>query len=151
MTTSTHIKRRLATLAVIGGVAATLAPLAQAQAGYGRDRVADSVDAARAAQQRASSDLSPQQGYGIHRVADSVDTARAASARDITSSYRLFRSLESQAAPAVEQPKPRIDANGFDWGDFTLGAGTGIGLMLLLGGLGAGLLMRRSREQVKTA
>ena len=45
MTTSTHSTRRLATLAVIAGLAATLAPLANA--GYPRDFVADSVDTAR--------------------------------------------------------------------------------------------------------
>ena len=205
MIRSTYTKR-LATLAVVAGAMTILVPVAQA--GYRNDRVADSVDAARAAQQQSES-LPLQSGYGVNRIADSVDAARAAAQRPTssyglfraiesrvadsvetariaqgrteaqllsqagyganrvsdsveaaraaqprpTSSFGLFRWLESQAVPTVERPlspQSTIESGGFDWRDFGLGAGMGIGLMLLLGGLGAGV-MRRGRGQVRTA
>jgi hypothetical protein len=170
MTRSTHI-RRLATLAVIAGAMTVLAPVAQAepildvreratqdltpsQLGYGVDRVSDSVEAARAARR---TELSFQSGYGVNRIADSVDAARVAQQRDVSgltdlaSSYRLFRSFESMAAPTVESQLKRrrpIDGGGFDWREFGIGAATGVALMLLLGALDARLVTRR---QVRTA
>jgi hypothetical protein len=170
MTRSTHI-RRLATLAVIAGAMTVLAPVAQAepildvreratqdltpsQLGYGVDRVSDSVEAARAARR---TELSFQSGYGVNRIADSVDAARVAQQRDVSgltdlaSSYRLFRSFESMAAPTVESQLKRrrpIDGGGFDWREFVIGAATGVALMLLLGALDARLVTRR---QVRTA
>jgi hypothetical protein len=168
MNRSTHI-RRLATLAVIAGTVTVLVPVAQA--GYGPNRIADSVDTARAAQQRGGSDLSSQQGYGINRVADSVDTALAAQARGGSGQSSMpdlvdravvahQQEIASQSSPpdvlertAAAGPgqyyfEPTTTGSGFDWGDFGLGTGVGIGLMLLLGGLGAGLVTRR---QVRTA
>ena len=177
MIRSTYTKR-LATLAVIAGAMTIIVPVAHAASDP--NRVADSVDAARAATQRptssyglfraiesrvsdsvetaqiaqrkAEAELLSQAGYGVNRVADSVETARAAQPRP-TSSFGLFHWLESQAVPAVERPlspQPTIESGGFDWRDFGLGAGTGVGLMLLLGGLGAGVA-RRTRGHVRTA
>jgi hypothetical protein len=165
MNRSTHI-RRLAILAVVAGAMTVLVPVAQA--GYDPNRVADSVDTARAAQQGGSLDLSSQQGYGIYRVADSVDTARAAQASgvssmpDVVDRAVVAHNLEiaSQSSPpdvlertAAAGPgqyffQPTTSESGFDWGDFGLGTGLGIGLMLLLGGLGVGVMTRR---QVRTA
>src|SRR5262245_28357376 len=103
MTCSINIRLRVVALSVVVGSLALLAPLANAgydrnrvadsvdtartgvirtpviQAGYGRHRVADSVDAARASRPRARRrHVMTQQGYGRDRVADSVDQARRA-------------------------------------------------------------------------
>jgi hypothetical protein len=151
--------RRFATLAAIAVAMTVLVPVAQAD--YGRDRVADSVDTARAAQQRTQSELSVQSGYGRDRVADSVDTARAAQQRDadtallarlrdLTPAYGMFVAGKSLTESAVEPSQPKSDTGGFDWHVFSLGAGTGVALMLLLGAFGAGVT-RRAREPVRTA
>jgi hypothetical protein len=59
-----------------------------------------------------------------------------------------------ERALAVRSATPTqvAGADGFDWGDFGVGAGAGIGGALMLLGLGAGVLaIRRSDERVTTA
>lgn len=75
MALSKNIKRRVATVLLIGGVSAILA--APSQAGYDSNRTADSVDTARGIPEESNRPQVTQAGYGNHRIADSVDRARS--------------------------------------------------------------------------
>ena len=59
------------------------------------------------------------------------------------SCYAMF---PSPAAPTQAVPSP-----GFQWGDAGIGAGFAIGVVLLLGGVGAGLLISRRNGRHQTA
>jgi hypothetical protein len=122
--------RRLATLAAIAAAMTVLVPAAQAD--FGRDRVADSVDTARAAQPR------------------DAHSALLARLRDLTPAYGMFVAGRSLTEPAGEPSQAKSDTGGFDWREFSLGAGTGVALMLLLGAVAAGVT-RRAHEPVRTA
>jgi hypothetical protein len=144
----THTKR-VATLAVIAGAVAAVVPVAQAGSGFNGSP--DAVDRAVAAHQA-------QVGSTFNGSPDAIDRAVAVRQAQIESNFnaspdaidRALRSDGLAAAGAIEYPAATTKS-GFDWSDFGIGAGAGIGVMLLLGGLGAGLLTRRGREQVRTA
>ena len=158
MTRSTHIKRFTA-LVVVAGALTVLAPVAQAepilsitertapkttqwQSGYGVDRVSDSVEAARAAQLR---DATP--------MPDVVDRAVVAHQQEIALPSFPPDVIERTAAsgPGQYYFQPS-ESPGFDWSDFGMGLGAGVGLMLVLGGLAIGVAFsRRSHGEVVSA
>ena len=73
-------------------------------------------------------------------------TIGACSQRDRDAAcYAMFRPAESVSTQVVR-------STGFQWGDAGIGAGFTLGALLLIGGVGAGLLIsRKSRRRVAPA
>lgn len=88
--------------------------------------------------------LSPQQFKGLfqagaNRMAPQAFAALVARSEALNRQSRLDRT--SQPTKVVEQPTG--SGNGFDWGDFGIGAAAMLGLVLLSGGLLAGAYFGR--------
>jgi hypothetical protein len=157
MTTSIHTMRRLVTLAAIAGAMSTFAPIAN---GSDIVRSPDAIDRAVKAQQAeiyANVDAREHPVLSAPRTStpspDVVERAVRAHQEQLASDLSSMPDVVERTAAAgsaqyLSQPTP---SSGFDWSDFGIGAGVGVGFMLTLGALGAGLLTRRSRENVKTA
>ena len=62
------------------------------------------------------------------------------------SCYAMFKPAETSSTPVS-------DSTGFQWGDAGIGAGFALGIVLLVGGAGAGLLIsrRNGRQQAARA
>ena len=63
-----------------------------------------------------------------------------------SSCYAMFKPAEASSTPVS-------DSTGFQWGDAGIGAGFALGIVLLVGGAGAGLLIsrRNGRQQAARA
>jgi len=148
---------RLARLALIAGAVMVLVPVAQADSGSVRSP--DAIDRALAAQQaeRAAAldarerALLTRPGLASIGTPDAFERAlRAHEESAIQSLTSMPDVLERTAAagPAQYLP-PTTTASGFDWSDFGIGASVGIGFMLVIVGLGAGVLaVRNGRVRV---
>ena len=172
---------RLARLALIAGATLALAPVAQADSGFVRnpdaiDRALVAQQAERAAaldareramQTRIASDSIPMLDARERalltrpRLAsigpetpDAFERAlRAHEESAIQGLTSMPDVLERTAAagPAQYLP-PTTTASGFGWSDFGIGASVGIGFMLVIVGLGAGVLaVRNGRVRVTSA
>ena len=151
---------RLARLALIAGALMVLVPVAQADSGSVRSP--DAIDRALAAQQaeRAAAldarerALLTRPGLASIGTPDAFERAlRAHEESAIQSLTSMPDVLERTAAagPAQYLP-PTTTASGFDWSDFGIGASVGIGFMLVIVGLGAGVLaVRNGRVRVTSA
>jgi hypothetical protein len=158
MTTSTHTKRRLVTLAAIAGAMSMFAPIAN---GSDIVRSPDAIDRAVKAQQAeiyANVDAREHPVLSAPRTStpspDVVERAVRAHQEQLASELSSMPDVVERTAAAGPEPyysQSTSAGNGFDWSDFIIGAGVGIGSMLVLVGLGSAILTRRSREQVKTA
>ena len=76
----------------------------------------------------------------VDRIVD--DSFRDAAKAPATPSFSLGVPLEYLA-----QPAPSSGGNGFDWADWGIGIGSGVGIMLLLAGGLVGGMQRRHRMQ----
>ncbi len=88
--------------------------------------------------------LSPQQFKGLYqaganRMEPQAFAALVARSDALNRQFRLDRT--SQPTTVVEQPTG--SGNGFDWGDFGVGAAAMLGLVLLSGGLAGAYFGRR--------
>ncbi len=90
--------------------------------------------------------------YGRGLVSQAASPVQRIIAQELGRRYdpRLFG--PGVAVAAAAQPVQVVVRGGFDWGDFGIGAASGAGLLLLLGGLCAGALAIRQRgDRLKSA
>ena len=171
MNSSTYLTRLTRVLILGAVVAGTAASVAGAQALVGapyRDTASSQGYQSRAAVAGAQAlvgapyrDTASSQGYQSRPVAipDAVERYAAAhpygsglsattestlvAVPDVLERYAAAHPYGSGIASTLSQP------NGFDWGDYAIGIGTGMGLILILAG---GLAMGRQRRHgVQTA
>lgn len=161
MGTSTSSKRRLATAASIAGALTILVPVAQADSSFRGSP--DAIDRALAAQQlekvaaidaRERSMLTRPGLVSEAAPPDAFERALQNRATGISPDTisMLDAREQSLAARPVGAVQPTVSDTAFDWADFGIGAGAGIGFMLVLGALGIGVLAtRRDHEGISPA
>ena len=72
--------------------------------------------------------------------------------RDFGLSYgRIAVPPASTSGPAAQQQVEIVPSRGFDWRDAGIGAAATLGIVLLVGGLGAGLVLRSHRREFLSA
>jgi hypothetical protein len=174
MNLSTH-KRRTAAATISAAVLTIVVPVAQAQTPDAFERAVqshpsesrtflgspDAIDRAIAAReaQRKAMVLDARERSLTERPAATTSVAPDAFERALTThtdalTTRTMSQLNARERalterPTIVSPAAVTVSEGFDWGDFWMGAGAGIGLVLVAG-LG-GLLIRRSQTGLTTA
>lgn len=176
MTTSTHSKRRLTIVAAVVGAMTVLVPVGQAQSPDAFERALrnhqtqqqsfvgspDAIDRALAAREAQKLEAIDARERGMtERPSASTRTTYAPDAferavvtyTDAMNGQKISmldaRERALSERPTVSSTVSMTGSEGFDWGDFGIGAGAAIGLVLIAG-LGA-LAIRRSQSRVTTA
>jgi hypothetical protein len=148
--TTSGIGAVLATVATIGAIvvlassaqAATSRPAGMSQPAYRALTIRS--EALNTLHGNAVTRLSPQRFTGLYqaganRMAPQEFAALVARSAALNRQYRLERT--SQPTTVVEQPTG--SSNGFDWGDFGIGAAAMLGIVLLSGGLAGAYFGRK--------
>jgi hypothetical protein len=149
--------RMLVGLGAVTAAVAALGPVAHASSGYqGSPDAVDRAVAAKQAELAADFDAREHAQLRIEQpVPDAFERAAAAHELRTLDAMPVPDAFERAAAAGQLQYQPvtaSTSTNGFDWGDFGLGAGTGVGLVLLLAGLALGAWIgRQGRRQMSGA
>jgi hypothetical protein len=155
------LTKRHAAAALVAGAVSLLAPVAQADTGFrGSPDAIDRGLAAKEASKLAAIDarergLTERSTFGGTYGPDAFERALATHADEIESKMiSMFDSRERAMVqrPLTSSPVAASEGGSLDWQDFSVGAGAGIVLMLVLLGLGAVIASnRRGHDRVTTA
>jgi hypothetical protein len=152
--------KRNAVAALVAGTVLVIVPVAQADSGFtGSPDAIDRALAARQAEKFAAIDAR-ERGLTERPTLESIGSAPDAFERALITHAGDVRSQTISMLDARERAQstrpvasePISSSGGFDWGDFGVGAGAGIGSMLVVLGLGATFLgVRRQSGRMTTA
>jgi hypothetical protein len=153
-TTKSH-----AVAALVAGAVMVIVPVAQADSGFtGSPDAIDRALAARQAETFAAIDARERgmtERPTLERIGSAPDAferaliAHADAVRSETISMLDARERAQSTRPVASEPissEPISSTGSFDWSDFGVGAGAGVGSMLVVLGLGAALLGARRQS-----